>query len=152
MAKKPKIKNVGRTKGPPARIKITRADGTVEETDSSRAVPKTARQRQKKARSRRNHVTVTYKTGEVEKIKPGKLKKRSKGDAWRKRYYAHLASPKWQALRDQVIKRDKGLCVDCKKPPRRPQVHHLTYERMGDEHLEDLVLLCNGCHMKRHGL
>jgi 5-methylcytosine-specific restriction endonuclease McrA len=30
-------------------------------------------------------------------------------------------------------------------------VHHLTYERLGNELLIDLVSLCNGCHDQAHG-
>jgi hypothetical protein len=29
-------------------------------------------------------------------------------------------------------------------------VHHLNYQRLGDEMLFDLVALCEGCHQKLH--
>jgi 5-methylcytosine-specific restriction endonuclease McrA len=32
------------------------------------------------------------------------------------------------------------------------QVHHLTYERLGKELMEDLQVLCGDCHMKVHGI
>lgn len=32
------------------------------------------------------------------------------------------------------------------------QVHHLTYERLGKELMEDLQVLCADCHMKVHGI
>lgn len=30
-------------------------------------------------------------------------------------------------------------------------VHHKTYDRIGDELLDDLVLLCKSCHKAQHG-
>jgi hypothetical protein len=29
-------------------------------------------------------------------------------------------------------------------------VHHLTYERLGNEHLSDVIVLCLACHGKEH--
>ena len=34
----------------------------------------------------------------------------------------------------------------------RLQVHHLTYERLGNERDEDLKVLCWACHEREHGL
>ena len=31
-------------------------------------------------------------------------------------------------------------------------VHHHTYERVFDEHLDDLEGVCSWCHLCRHGL
>ena len=30
------------------------------------------------------------------------------------------------------------------------QLHHLTYERIGNEELDDLIALCSGCHQVVH--
>jgi hypothetical protein len=35
------------------------------------------------------------------------------------------------------------------RPPRF-NVHHLTYERLGEEHPDDLLLLCSPCHNLEH--
>jgi hypothetical protein len=67
---------------------------------------------------------------------------------WR-RYHEHLASPKWQALRRRVFERSRGMCEGC-SVNRAVQVHHLTYERLGDEMLFDLVAVCMTCHEKIH--
>lgn len=32
------------------------------------------------------------------------------------------------------------------------EVHHLTYERLGREHPDDLIVLCPACHAAAHGL
>jgi 5-methylcytosine-specific restriction endonuclease McrA len=33
---------------------------------------------------------------------------------------------------------------------RAVEVHHLTYERLGEERLTDLVALCRSCHEREH--
>jgi hypothetical protein len=69
--------------------------------------------------------------------------------AWWARYKAHLQSPKWKALSAKVILRAQGICEGCRKHP-ATQTHHLTYRRMGDEMLFDLVAVCDSCHAKIH--
>ena len=52
-------------------------------------------------------------------------------------YHEYIASREW-ALRKRAVKeRSGGICERCKKRPHQ-QTHHLTYERLGDERLEDL--------------
>jgi hypothetical protein len=63
------------------------------------------------------------------------LRKEAREDEeWWARYCAHLASDKWQALRQLVFKRDNGICQGCYSAP-ATQVHHRTYKNMGDEFL-----------------
>ncbi len=69
-------------------------------------------------------------------------------DFWRK-YEEHMASAAWQALRAKVLQRADGQCEGC-RAPWPSHVHHLTYARLGDEMLYDLVALCEGCHAKLH--
>jgi len=70
--------------------------------------------------------------------------------AWWEWYSAYLLSPKWHAKRAKVLARDRNTCraEGCGKPA--TQVHHLTYERVGDELLDDLVSVCDDCHDKCH--
>ena len=56
-------------------------------------------------------------------------------------------TPEWQAKRDEVLKRDGMLCV-C--GDRATEVHHKTYENLGQEPLSDLVALCNYCYRGIH--
>ena len=62
-------------------------------------------------------------------------------------YREYLSSQQWEAIRQKVINRD-GSCracgdsIDC--------VHHITYERLFNEDLEDLAGLCQGCHEVIH--
>jgi hypothetical protein len=78
-----------------------------------------------------------------------RLPRRSSGERKTERqrkYEAYLASPEWEAKRQLVIARDGGRCVDCDDPG--TEVHHRTYRRLFHELLEDLELLCHGCHFK----
>jgi len=61
----------------------------------------------------------------------------------------YLASPKWQQLKMQVKLRDSFHCKKC-NAKHSLEVHHITYQNLGDEPLEDLVTLCRTCHGKLH--
>ena len=67
---------------------------------------------------------------------------------WWRLYTAYLDSPAWAALRQQVIARDGGRCRACGAPGEH--VHHLTYQRVTEEDLSDLTLLCAPCHADQH--
>lgn len=67
---------------------------------------------------------------------------------WWSLYNVYLNSPAWAALRQQVIARDRGQCRACGVPGEH--VHHLSYQRVTEENLEDLVLLCALCHANQH--
>ena len=59
-----------------------------------------------------------------------------KGDHWRERKAAYRASDRPQRC---ICGEYEGL-----------QLHHITYERLGAELLDDLRLLCAGCHTTVH--
>lgn len=69
---------------------------------------------------------------------------------WRRKYEAHLQSHRWRELRAMVLKRCNRVCEGC-GAREAVQAHHLTYERLGDEMLFDLVGVCLICHEKIHG-
>jgi 5-methylcytosine-specific restriction endonuclease McrA len=73
--------------------------------------------------------------------------KRRRGEWWAW-YNEYLLSPEWYARRLAVLKRDGNKCRACQDDA--SQVHHLTYERVGKEPLEDLVAICDGCHERLH--
>ena len=62
----------------------------------------------------------------------------------------------WQSRRMAVLRRDRYLCVDCKRFGRLTQatlVHHIKhYDTNPELALEpsNLVSLCSACHNKRH--
>ena len=68
---------------------------------------------------------------------------------WWQRYTAYLATDRWHQKRAMVMQRANGLCEGCRMRP-ATQVHHLTYDHMGDELLFELVAICGVCHRKLH--
>lgn len=62
----------------------------------------------------------------------------------RSEYHAYLESEAWLKLRGKVIERSGARCE--RRGPRcvnsGAHVHHLTYERVGHERLEDLQFVC----------
>lgn len=68
----------------------------------------------------------------------------------RARYSAYLLTPGLRARRAKVLHRAGGKCEGCLERP-ATQVHHLTYEHVGDELLFELVAICDVCHSKIHG-
>lgn len=68
----------------------------------------------------------------------------------RKRFYnEYLKSDDWRKLRRKVIERESDLCQGCRGAPIQ-EVHHLNYDRLGNELLTDLVGVCRSCHLKFH--
>lgn len=104
-------------------------------------------------------ITVRHADGRVEVVPPSAFyKKRRKGAFYRE----YRRSRHWRLLRRRVLERDGHCCTICKRQhgdtdPRLPEgrttkleVHHLTYERIWREPLEDLVSLCQRCHATEH--
>jgi hypothetical protein len=79
----------------------------------------------------------------------------------RDEYEKYLESPHWQECRKLKLdeQRDVVGYNFCEKCGGRPEatrktalnVHHLTYERLGNELLDDLQIICRPCHDKEHG-
>jgi len=67
----------------------------------------------------------------------------------RKRYDRYLNSTTWAAKRKLVLERDGRRCQKCQSTGPL-HVHHLTYDRIGHELLEDLQTLCKTCHAALH--
>lgn len=73
-------------------------------------------------------------------------------------FYDHyIHSPRWERKKNERARATGYACEQCDDwiGPRRAKsdlhLHHLTYERLGDEPDEDLVLLCRDCHRRAHG-
>jgi 5-methylcytosine-specific restriction endonuclease McrA len=64
-------------------------------------------------------------------------------------YDVYIGSDAWRAKRAKVLKRCRGICEGC-DDAKATQVHHLTYDHLGDELLFELVGLCDACHKKAH--
>jgi 5-methylcytosine-specific restriction endonuclease McrA len=76
---------------------------------------------------------------------------RSFSERWWELYNLYLASPEWNSKKIRVRARDYGRCQLCNSD-RFLDIHHLTYNRVGDEALFDLVTLCRNCHDEEEAL
>ena len=65
------------------------------------------------------------------------------------RYDAAMASPHWKQIRQTALMLARHRCQECQSAARL-HVHHVTYERLGCERLDDLKVLCRGCHAAEH--
>ncbi|MFA6176600.1 MAG: hypothetical protein WC765_08490 [Phycisphaerae bacterium] len=69
---------------------------------------------------------------------------------WRKQYAIYLGSQERKDKRKKVIARAEYVCEGCQADD-ATEVHHITYEHVGDEFLFELVALCSACHERYHG-
>ena len=67
-------------------------------------------------------------------------------------YAAYLRSDAWKAAAAAALDRAGHRCAVCNADRwfSRLDVHHRTYERLGAERPEDLVVLCRHCHSLFH--
>lgn len=64
-------------------------------------------------------------------------------------YYEYLHSPEWKAKRKQKLKEVGHKCEECGSA-KNLKVHHITYENLGNEDMDDLLVVCKRCHNKLH--
>lgn len=69
----------------------------------------------------------------------------------REEYARYLEGSHWAILREDALVRFGYRCALCYSQEAL-EVHHRTYERLGDEELTDLVVLCADCHGRHHGV
>lgn len=81
---------------------------------------------------------------------PAKLAAAKQGDR-RAVYAEYLESTVWQGKRVGALERAGDRCQVCNSD-KQLNVHHRTYERVGDEAPEDLTVLCRSCHETHHGI
>jgi predicted HNH restriction endonuclease len=76
------------------------------------------------------------------------------------RYEATLRSPRWRQLKWRRIQIAEFRCEKCgaefrgsraKRAMRYFDLHHLHYRRVGAEDINDVQVLCRGCHEAVHG-
>jgi len=66
-------------------------------------------------------------------------------------YDAYLKSAQWQAVKRRYRRERPWLCNLCGAEDGL-HLHHTTYERVGQEHVDDLMPLCEPCHSQVHDL
>jgi 5-methylcytosine-specific restriction endonuclease McrA len=59
---------------------------------------------------------------------------------------AYMKTTKWKKKRKAKLDQVGRRCERCGSVTGRIDVHHKTYERLGNERLEDLIVLCVRCH------
>jgi len=64
---------------------------------------------------------------------------------WWEWYSKYLESDNWEEKRQKVLKRANFVCESC-LDAKATQVHHKTYEHVGEEPLYELVAVCKSCH------
>lgn len=62
---------------------------------------------------------------------------------------AYLWTREWRSTRRAKLDDVGYRCRVCKQS-KDLQVHHLTYDHVGHEWLEELIVLCRGCHQSVH--
>ena len=60
-------------------------------------------------------------------------------------YPAYLRSDAWRERRKAALKRGAYHCALCHSTDRL-EVHHNTYEHLGNELPDELTVLCHDCH------
>lgn len=64
-----------------------------------------------------------------------------------RKYQRVLSSSEWFRLKCQVIVRCKGKCEGCGRYwPNGLELHHLHYDSLGHETMDDVRALCCDCH------
>ncbi len=68
------------------------------------------------------------------------------------RYSDYIRSRSWKEKRNEFLASNlfEDCCAACREKKESYNVHHMTYERLGAEQLEDLVALCARCHNDLH--
>ena len=66
-------------------------------------------------------------------------------------YHLYLRSKKWQRIKRRKLQRANFKCERCNSNLML-QVHHKTYQHVYHEPLEDLIVLCEVCHLDKHDL
>jgi len=64
-------------------------------------------------------------------------------------YHSYLNSKDWHDKRNIMLKYAEYKCCRCNETENL-QVHHLNYNTIGNESLNDLEVVCNSCHNKIH--
>lgn len=65
-------------------------------------------------------------------------------------YKEYLKTEHWQHFRKEAVKYFQGKCQLCNSEESL-NLHHRTYENLGRETFNDVILLCKDCHGKFHG-
>lgn len=83
-------------------------------------------------------------------VKPTPRKNGFKKTQPTSKYGQYLQSEHWKIFRMNVLIARGTQCAICQCFTKYPNVHHLTYERLGNELPDDVIVTCRGCHEDIH--
>lgn len=63
-------------------------------------------------------------------------------------FHSYYNSDEWKRTRLRILSRDDHQCQACESPAQC--VHHIVYDRLGQENDIDLISLCKNCHTEVH--
>lgn len=86
---------------------------------------------------------VIIPVSEIDRLEFGKTDKN------RPFYAEYIHSKKWKEKAFQRLKLDNFQCQRCHSA-KNLTCHHVTYDHLGNEPMEDLVTLCKECHRAAH--
>lgn len=66
------------------------------------------------------------------------------------KYQDYMQTAAWREKRSERLEMDGYCCALC-GDKNDLEVHHLTYDRLGNESMEDLITVCHSCHEMLHG-
>lgn len=92
--------------------------------------------------------TFKHEDKKYKEFMENRNKKMSK-EKIRMNYANYLLTDHWKELRKVILNRDDNKCQLCSSKERL-EVHHNTYENVGNEKLTDLITLCRYCHSNFH--
>ena len=72
----------------------------------------------------------------------------TENNEWRQKYEKHIRSAKWKNIRRDLFKIRGEKCESCGARSSMLEVHHLNYDRLGNELITDLKIVCKPCHVK----
>ncbi len=86
--------------------------------------------------------------------KPKKRKRKSKPPVnnYRQKYELYMSSPQWQAVRTERLAMDDAFCCwtcGIRNFVGGKHVHHRSYANFTNENMDELVVTCAECNLKR---
>lgn len=64
-------------------------------------------------------------------------------------YNKYIKSKEWRDKRNELFTLKGKECEQCGST-HKINVHHISYDNLGNESLDDLQILCFQCHMSKH--
>jgi hypothetical protein len=114
-------------------------------------VPRRGRKPTKAQRLEQSEQDRTASRQQTPLIEPSKFPVREYTNQWTERYDTYISSSRWDRRRARYYGSHTKACRACGSTE-DIHLHHHTYKRLGKEHDDDLVPLCQAHHAEVHQL